>query len=156
VPGLAQSAFHGDRPSGAGRQDRQDRRAGRFIPWCRRSVCLAYIDQSSDWAWLPMADKIRHRRQLYAAAGYDERHRCRSTCRIMASDNVRKIANAVAGMWQTALGVKVTITAEDFNALVEHRHKKKPGFAGVLVRPGRRLSRRHHLPRPVHVQLAGE
>ena len=85
-----------------------------------------YIDQSADWAWLPMADKIVTARQLFADAGYGERHPLQIDLRIMASDNVRKIANAVAGMWQSALGVKVIITAEDFNTLVEHRHKHSP------------------------------
>lgn len=85
-----------------------------------------YIDQSADWAWLPMADKILTARQLFAAAGYDQRHPLTVDIRIMAGDNVRKVANAVAGMWQQSLGVKVTITAEDFNMLVEHRHKRSP------------------------------
>jgi oligopeptide transport system substrate-binding protein len=83
-----------------------------------------YIDQSADWAWLPMADKIVTARQIFAAAGYDERHPLELDLRIMTGDNVRKIANAVAGMWQSALGVKVAITAEDFNTLVEHRHRR--------------------------------
>ena len=83
-----------------------------------------YIDQSADWAWLPMADKIAAARELYKAAGYSDSHPLELEMRIMASDNVRKIALAIAGMWQSSLGVKTRIVAEDFNALVEHRHKK--------------------------------
>jgi len=83
-----------------------------------------YIDQSAEWAWLPMADKIATARRLYADAGYDSGHPLQIELRIMASDNIRKIAAAVAGMWQSALGVKTTIVAEDFPTLLEHRHKK--------------------------------
>lgn len=83
-----------------------------------------YIDQSADWAWLPMTDKIAAARQLFEAAGYGDGHPLELEMRILASDNVRKIAQAIAGMWQSALGVKTRIVAEDFNTLVEHRHKK--------------------------------
>ncbi len=85
-----------------------------------------YIDQSADWAWLPMADKIASAQELYRAAGYGPDKPLQIELRILASDNTRKIAIAVAGMWQAALGVKTSIVAEDFNTLVEHRHKKAP------------------------------
>jgi oligopeptide transport system substrate-binding protein len=82
-----------------------------------------YIDQSADWAWLPMADKIETARELYNAAGYSADKPLQLELRIPTGDNTRKIAIAIAGMWQSALGVKTSIVAEDFNALIEHRHR---------------------------------
>jgi oligopeptide transport system substrate-binding protein len=82
-----------------------------------------YIDQSADWAWLPMADKIATARELYRQAGFNPDKPLQIELRILASDNTRKIANAVSAMWQSALGVKTSIVAEDFNTLIEHRHK---------------------------------
>ena len=83
-----------------------------------------YIDQSADWAWLPMADKIATARELFQQAGYSIDKPLQVELRILASDNTRKIANAVAGMWQAALGIRTSIVAEDFNSLIEHRHKQ--------------------------------
>lgn len=83
-----------------------------------------YIDQSADWAWLPMADKIAAAQELYREAGYSADKPLQIELHILASDNTRKIALAVAGMWQSALGVKTSIVAEDFNTLVEHRHRR--------------------------------
>ncbi|HMA51164.1 MAG TPA: ABC transporter substrate-binding protein, partial [Magnetospirillaceae bacterium] len=82
-----------------------------------------YVDQSADWAWLPMADKIAAARDLYRQAGFSADKPLQVELRILASDNTRKIAIAVAGMWQAALGVKTSIVAEDFNTLLDHRHK---------------------------------
>jgi oligopeptide transport system substrate-binding protein len=84
-----------------------------------------YIDQSADWAWLPMTDKIATARDLFRQAGYSQDKPLQIELRILASDNTRKIANAVSAMWQSALGVKTAIVAEDFNTLLEHR--RKPG-----------------------------
>jgi len=74
---------------------------------------------------VPMADKIAAAQELYRAAGYGPDKPLQVELRILASDNTRKIAIAVAGMWQSALGVKTSIVAEDFNTLVEHRHKRQ-------------------------------
>lgn len=85
-----------------------------------------YVDQSADWGWLSMDDKIVEAQDLYKAAGYGTARPLQVELRIVARDNIRKIAVAIAEMWQRTLGVQTSIVAEDFNTLVEHREHKSP------------------------------
>ena len=85
---------------------------------------IDYINQSADWAWLPSEEKIAKARRLYAEAGYGEGHPLEIELYTAASDNVRKVAQALVDQWRQVLGVKTTLVAEDFKRFVEHRHQR--------------------------------
>jgi ABC-type oligopeptide transport system substrate-binding subunit len=85
---------------------------------------LDYFEQPADWAWLPSEEKAAKARQLYREAGYGPSRPLEIELRVMAGDNIRRAALAIAAMWNETLGVKTTVVAEDFKHFVERRHRR--------------------------------
>lgn len=84
-----------------------------------------YTPARISWSSLPMAERIARAKALYAEAGYGPDHPLTVEFRLQTDEDARKVAIAIASMWQTALGVKTSILNEDFKVLVEHRHEKQ-------------------------------
>lgn len=110
------------------RQQLVDRvvRTGAPVAYSVAPVALLpdFVDQPADWAWLPMPEKIAKARQLYREAGYGDGNPLQVELRTNSSDNVRKMAGAIAAMWQSALGVHTLLVAEDYNNFLDHRRKR--------------------------------
>jgi oligopeptide transport system substrate-binding protein len=71
-----------------------------------------------------MTEKIAKARQLYREAGFDPDRPLEIELRTANSDNMRKVAIAIAGMWKSALGIKTTLVSEEFKNLLEQSHVK--------------------------------
>jgi oligopeptide transport system substrate-binding protein len=78
-----------------------------------------YTEQSFDYHATPMADRLAEARRLYAQAGYSAAKPLRFELRYNSGEMHDKIALAVASMWKQALGVQVTLTAEEFKSLLQ-------------------------------------
>jgi oligopeptide transport system substrate-binding protein len=85
----------------------------------------AYTPAKISWSSLPMAERIARAKALYTEAGYGPDHPLSIEFRLWTSEDARKVAIAIASMWQTALGVKTSIINEEFKVLVAHRHEKQ-------------------------------
>lgn len=85
----------------------------------------AYKGYRASWAALSQADRVAKARELYAEAGYGPDHPLTVELRLTTSEDARKVAIAMASMWQTALGVKTSLVTEEFKMLVAHRHEKQ-------------------------------
>ena len=62
---------------------------------------------------------------LYAEAGYGPDNPLEVEILYNTSDNHKKIAIAIAGMWQQVLGVKATMRNEEWNVYLESRDQKQ-------------------------------
>jgi len=78
-----------------------------------------YTEQSFDYHDTPMADRLAEARRLYAQAGYSAAKPLRFELRYNSGEMHDKIALAVTSMWKQALGVDVTLTAEEFKSLLQ-------------------------------------
>jgi len=78
-----------------------------------------YSEQSFDYRKTPMAERLAEARRLYAQAGYSAAKPLRFELRYNSGEMHDKIALAVASMWKQALGVEVTLTAEEFKSLLQ-------------------------------------
>ncbi len=85
----------------------------------------AYKAQKVSWAALSQAERLAKAKALYAEAGYGPDHPLAVELRLTTSEDARKVAIAIASMWQTALGVKTSLVTEEFKMLVAHRHEKQ-------------------------------
>jgi oligopeptide transport system substrate-binding protein len=85
----------------------------------------AYQSQKVSWSSLPPAERLAKAKALYAEAGYGPDHPLNVELRLTTSEDARKVAIAIASMWQTALGVKTSLVTEEFKMLVAHRHEKQ-------------------------------
>jgi oligopeptide transport system substrate-binding protein len=85
----------------------------------------AYKAQKVSWAGLSPSDRQAKAKALYAEAGYGPDHPLAVELRLTTSEDARKVAIAIASMWQTALGVKTALVTEEFKMLVAHRHEKQ-------------------------------
>jgi oligopeptide transport system substrate-binding protein len=84
-----------------------------------------YVPRKISWSSLPMAERIAKAKALYAEAGYGPDHPLTVEYRIHTGEDARKMAIAIASMWQTTLGVKASLISEEFKMLVAHRHEKQ-------------------------------
>jgi oligopeptide transport system substrate-binding protein len=78
-----------------------------------------YSEQSFDYRNTPMAERIAEARRLYAQAGYSAARPLQFELRYNSGEVHDRIALAVASMWKQALGVEVTLTAEEFKSLLQ-------------------------------------
>lgn len=85
----------------------------------------AYKAQKVSWASLSQAERVARAKTLYAEAGYGPGHPLTVELRLTTNEEARKVAIAIASMWQTALGVKTSLVTEEFKMLVAHRHEKQ-------------------------------
>jgi oligopeptide transport system substrate-binding protein len=78
-----------------------------------------YTPQSPDYRALPMPQRVAAARKLYAAAGYSAARPLRFELRYNTEEIHTELAIAIASMWQQALGVQVTLRAEEFRSLMQ-------------------------------------
>jgi oligopeptide transport system substrate-binding protein len=79
----------------------------------------AYTPQPPAWAALPYAERVRLARELLRKAGYGPQRPLRFELRHNTGAAHENIAIAVAAMWKEALGVEVTLAAEEFKSLLQ-------------------------------------
>ncbi len=72
-----------------------------------------------DWAAWPMEQRLTEARRLYREAGYDESNPLKVEIRYNSADIHRKIAVAIASIWNEALGVEASQLNEEFQVLLQ-------------------------------------
>lgn len=77
-----------------------------------------YTPPKLDYQASPLSDRIAEAKHLYARAGYSSQHPLRFELRYNAGDTHEKVALAVSSMWKEALGVEVTLIAEEHKTLL--------------------------------------
>ena len=78
-----------------------------------------YTPQSPDYRSLTMSQRLAEARKLYAQAGYSAAKPLRFELRYNTGEIHNELAVAIASMWQQALGVHVTLQAEEFRSLMQ-------------------------------------
>jgi oligopeptide transport system substrate-binding protein len=78
-----------------------------------------YTSQSFDYAQLPMPERIREARQLYAQAGYSKDKPLSFELRYNTGEVHTKLAVAIASMWKDALGADVHLVQAEFKSLLQ-------------------------------------
>jgi oligopeptide transport system substrate-binding protein len=76
-----------------------------------------YGAQRLDYADRPLAERIAEARRLYAAAGYNAARPLKATLLYNVADVHTRVALAITGMWQEALGAQITPEAREMKAL---------------------------------------
>ncbi|MSP82494.1 MAG: peptide ABC transporter substrate-binding protein [Alphaproteobacteria bacterium] len=84
-----------------------------------------YTAQATDWADLTQDQRNEMAKQLYAEAGYSADNPLQLEILYNTSDNHKKIAIAVAGMWQQVLGIQATLRNEEWKVYLESRDQKQ-------------------------------
>lgn len=78
-----------------------------------------YTAQQPEWAAWPYERRLAEARKLYAQAGYSADRPLRFELRYNTGGAHERIALAVSAMWKAALGVEVTLKAEEFKSLLQ-------------------------------------
>ena len=78
-----------------------------------------YTPQSPDYRALSMDQRVAEARKLYAQAGYSAARPLRFELSYNTGEIHTELAVAIASMWQQALGVRVTLRAEEFGSLMQ-------------------------------------
>lgn len=100
--------------------------AGEFpaYSWIPPGV-LDYQNQPADWASLSQDERLAEAQKLYAEAGYGPDNPLEIEILYNTSENHKKIAVAIAGMWQQTLGVKATLRNEEWKVYLETRNQRQ-------------------------------
>ena len=85
--------------------------------WVPQGVS-GYTPQQFDYAPLSYDERVREARELYQAAGYSAERPLEVEIRYNTGEAHNRIAVAIAAMWKEALGVKTSLYAEEFRALL--------------------------------------
>jgi oligopeptide transport system substrate-binding protein len=86
--------------------------------WVPRGVA-DYTPQQFDYASRPYAERLAEARELYREAGYSDARPLEVEIRYNNGEVHSRLAVAIAAMWKEALGVKSTLYAEEFRALLQ-------------------------------------
>jgi len=78
-----------------------------------------YTSQKFDYATRPYAERLAEARELYRKAGYSAEKPLEVEVRYNTGEIHNRLAVAVAAMWKEALGVRTTLYAEEFRALLQ-------------------------------------
>jgi oligopeptide transport system substrate-binding protein len=84
-----------------------------------------YAAQETDWGKLSQDERNAMAQALYAEVGYSAENPLQLEILYNTSDNHKKIAIAVAGMWQQVLGVQSTLRNEEWKVYLESRDQKQ-------------------------------
>ncbi|MEX2649794.1 MAG: peptide ABC transporter substrate-binding protein [Alphaproteobacteria bacterium] len=100
--------------------------AGEFpaYSWIPPGV-LDYTSQPLDWAQTSQDERNAMAQKLYTEAGYSADNPLEVEILYNTSDNHKKVAIAIAGMWQQVLGVKATLKNEEWKAFLATRSEKQ-------------------------------
>lgn len=93
-----------------------------------------YRPRGPDWAALPVARRQEMARQLLTEAGYGKGGKTLPPIEILYNTNElnRQVAVAVAAMWQQVLGLKVTLSNQEFKIVVSRmKDHSYPDFARI-------------------------
>ena len=77
-----------------------------------------YTPQQFDYASRPYEERVREARELYRAAGYSDESPLEVEVRYNTGEAHNRIAVAIAAMWKETLGVRTSLYAEEFRALL--------------------------------------
>jgi oligopeptide transport system substrate-binding protein len=77
-----------------------------------------YTPQQFDYASRPYEERVREARELYRAAGYSDENPLEVEVRYNTGEAHNRIAVAIAAMWKETLGVRTSLYAEEFRALL--------------------------------------
>jgi oligopeptide transport system substrate-binding protein len=77
-----------------------------------------YTPQQFDYASRPYQERVREARELYRAAGYSDERPLEVEIRYNTGEAHNRIAVAIAAMWKETLGVRTSLYAEEFRALL--------------------------------------
>ncbi len=86
---------------------------------------IDYTPQKPEWADWPREQQLAEARRLYQQAGYSSEKPLVVELRYNTSEGHKKIAAAVAAMWKSALGVRVTLINEEWKVLLQNVNAKK-------------------------------
>jgi oligopeptide transport system substrate-binding protein len=78
-----------------------------------------YTSQKFDYASRPYSERLAEARELYRKAGYSAEKPLEVEVRYNTGEIHNRLAVAVAAMWKEALGVRTTLYAEEFRALLQ-------------------------------------
>jgi oligopeptide transport system substrate-binding protein len=92
--------------------------------WVPPSIGNFYVQQLPDWASLPQPERDRRARALYQEAGYGPDRPLRFELLYNTSENHRRIAIAIAGMWKQVLGAEVSLRNEEWKVYLASRGAK--------------------------------
>jgi oligopeptide transport system substrate-binding protein len=92
--------------------------------WVPPGVGGRYRTQRPAWAGEGQAARDRTARQLYAEAGFGPQRPARFELLYSTGENQRRIAIAVAGMWQQTLGAVVSLRNEEWKVYLRSRADK--------------------------------
>lgn len=84
-----------------------------------------YEHQYLDYTTWPQAKRLEEARRLYHEAGYSTAKPLEVEIRYNTSDNHRKLAQAIASMWKTALGVEATLYNEEWKVFLQNVQDKR-------------------------------
>jgi len=84
-----------------------------------------YRPQRPDWADWPAAKRLEEARRLYAEAGYSAARPLEVELRYNTGDNHKRVALAVAWMWQQALGVRTRLVNEEYKVFLQNRRSRQ-------------------------------
>jgi oligopeptide transport system substrate-binding protein len=82
-----------------------------------------YAKVKYNWAAWPRARQIEEALKLYTAAGYKPNHPLQISIAYNTNDMHKKIALAVAAMWEKVLGVQVNIKNQEWKTFLQARHE---------------------------------
>ncbi|SNR96385.1 MULTISPECIES: peptide ABC transporter substrate-binding protein [unclassified Azospirillum] len=95
---------------------------------------VGYQPPEPDWAKLGDADRVALARRLFAEAGYGPGGQTLPPVELLYNTNElnRQVAVAVAAMWQQVLGVKTTLSNQEFKVVVSRmKEHSYPDFARI-------------------------
>lgn len=81
-----------------------------------------YSDVMYNWSSNSMKDRINLAKKLYKDSGYNKDKPLTITLKYKTNDLYKKVALAVAHMWSSQLGVKVSLQNEDWQTLMNSLH----------------------------------
>jgi oligopeptide transport system substrate-binding protein len=93
--------------------------------WVPPSIGNQYQQQALDWATMPQAERNALAQKLYAEAGYGPSKPLRFELLYNTSENHRRIAIAITGMWKQVLGAEVTLRNEEWKVYLASRGAKQ-------------------------------
>ncbi len=78
-----------------------------------------------EWQSLPYAEKVSEAQKLFAQAGYSTTHPLNVTISYNTNDIHKKVALAIASMWQQAFGsaIKVELNNQEWSVIIQAKNK---------------------------------
>ncbi len=88
-------------------------------------ITRGYTAQLPTWATSSQAERVRQAQRLLKEAGYDAAHPLDISLLYNTDENHKKVAVAIASMWQQALGCRVKLVNQEWKTYLETRKLKQ-------------------------------